>query len=36
MPKLILWKNHGIWGVKVLTDACVFNLRGWSINNKGV
>jgi len=28
-----IWENHGIWGIKVLTDSCVFQLRGWSINN---
>jgi hypothetical protein len=33
---MTIWANGGgVWGVRCLTDSCVFGLRGWSIDSKG-
>lgn len=31
---MTIWNNGGVLGVRCLTDDCVFQLRGWSIDRE--
>lgn len=33
---MTIWNNGGVLGVRCLTDDCVFQLRGWSIDSVNV